>query len=158
MKRWQSIAGLAGFTIFAWEVIASYLTVYVGRIADQVDPWDQWFEYLSQWVAQAQADYPDYVTRRWLLLFGLASLVICGFVGFALRQVIIGVQAPRRARLIRWPWERGLRPSQPATTDNHGHARWMTEPEAIRVFNGPKYRYGGKVVGQTKRGLHLFDT
>ena len=45
----------------------------------------------------------------------------------------------------------GLRAVETGVTDNHGHATWMTMPEARAAFPGQAPGYGGVVVGEAYR-------
>lgn len=56
-----------------------------------------------------------------------------------------------RRRFVRWPWQTAMLPERRGVTDNHGHARWLSTPEAQRLFPGPAPGYGGVVVGEAYR-------
>lgn len=94
--------------------------------------------WMSQWWSYALYAPPHPVVGRWLL------------IGAGVPTAFLGLFAIRLVQL------RGGRVTQPGqvvrgSTDNHGHAAWMSMKEARARFPGPHHGFGGVVVGEAYR-------
>ena len=152
---WMSLL-IVCVVLVVWYASATYIFVLlIGGSGE-----DDWY---AAMLWDYYRDYPKHVIRvfgapvpvRGLVLASVfappASIIaIVCFIHFRIRRI------PMRRR--RAPFARIPTASERAVTDNHGHAEWMTIDRAKQIFNGPKYSYGGKLVGQTAKGDLLFDT
>jgi type IV secretion system protein VirD4 len=85
----------------------------------------------------------------WLCLAAVVPTIFLTMILFGL------LLAPR------WRWRGGRRLTQPSggdvravergVTDNHGHARWRSMADAMKLFPGPHPAHGGVVVGEAYR-------
>ena len=96
--------------------------------------WPVW-----QWWLYALHAPPDRTVRLWLLISGVGAallpiLLVLGSMNRRRLQAIGGREAP----LVR------------GDSDNHGHADWLTMPNALIRFPGGA-AYGGVVVGEAHR-------
>ena len=96
------------------------------------------FEWIGQWWRYALYAPPNPIVERWLAFGAATPTAFLGLVGFRLVQL------------------RGTRATVPGTvvrgsTDNHGHADWMTMKEALALLPGPDPEFGGVVIGEAYR-------
>ncbi|MCK8786559.1 type IV secretory system conjugative DNA transfer family protein [Roseomonas sp. NAR14] len=92
-------------------------------------PW-QWWSY-ALWAP------PNAVVSRWLKIGAAVPTGLLALAGWRLAGL-------RRTRIRPGGVVRG-------TSDNHGHADWMTMAVARKLFPGPHPDYGGVVVGEAYR-------
>lgn len=131
---------LAGATVVGaaavWSCVASTLFAYGTGIAPAHPiPLTEWWDYAFN-APRGHRAWP--LVRRWLWLSGVAAAIP---VASAAAKAM--VSARRRARR--------LNPVKRATSDNHGHAEWMSMAEARELFPGPDPVHGGVVVGEAYR-------
>ncbi len=124
----------------AWTVIASLVfllgTSLYSRFAN---PYYQWWEYL--FYARS-----DPTVALWLKIgAGAASAVLVVFVAALL------FRQPRRGPSLRRRRFGTLAAPMRGTTDNHGHADWISLKKLHELFPGPSADYGGLVVGEAYR-------
>ena len=124
----------------AWTVMASVVFLYgTGLARSFAHPFYQWWLYLLY-------APPNPIVSHWLKIgAGVAtalSLVFC--VVFAVRLRRIGPSLRKGA------FAEPLEPMR-GTTDNHGHADWLSMSRAQEIFSGPCPDYGGIVVGEAYR-------
>jgi type IV secretion system protein VirD4 len=138
---WTLVTGAGVFFVGAFTFFASLIFVVgYGVLADFPHPYWQWWEYLW-WDAGF-----DPGVDRWLLISAIPAAALPGSV--------IATWLIKKPRVIAWSLRRNPPPTQKApapirgTTDNYGHARWMTFDEARRLWPGPDPAYGGVVVGE----------
>ncbi len=133
------VAGLV-FTGVAWTLIASLVFLFGTRlIGSFAHPFYQWWSYFL-------FAPPNPVVALWLRIgAGVATAIVLAFaaalafsrhtVGPSLRRGLFGgTPVPMRG-----------------TTDNHGHADWLSIAKAREVFPGPSPTFGGLVVGEAYR-------
>jgi type IV secretion system protein VirD4 len=94
--------------------------------------------WIGQWWSYALYAPPHPVVGRWLMFGAAAPTVFLGLVIYRLVQL------------------RGGRVTKPGvavrgSSDNHGHAAWMSMKEAGSRFPGPHPDFGGVVVGEAYR-------
>jgi type IV secretion system protein VirD4 len=138
---WTLVTGAGVFFLGAFTVFASLIFVFgYGVSADFPHPYWQWWEYLW-WDAGF-----DPGVDRWLLISAIPAAALPGSV--------IVTWLIKKPRAIAWSLRRNPDPTQKApapirgTTDNFGHARWMTLAEAKKLWPGPDPDFGGVVVGE----------
>lgn len=147
---------IAGVVLIVWYASATYTFVLlIGGIGE-----DDWY---ATMLWDYYRDYPGYSVRVFGAPVPVRSLVLASVVSPpALMLAIVCIIHFRIRRIpmrrIRRSFARPPMASERAVTDNHGHAEWMTIARAKKIFNGPKYNYGGKLVGQTAAGELIFDT
>ena len=132
-------AGVA-FSFASFTALASIIFLAgTGLIGKFPHPFWQWWLYLFEASG-------DPTVRHWLL----ASAV----PGFSV-PLLAGLALLFRGRTVQgWTLRRDHPPARVVAspirspTDNHGHARWMTLPEARDLWPGPDPKFGGVVVGE----------
>ncbi|MGH7048841.1 MAG: hypothetical protein ACREE2_20950, partial [Stellaceae bacterium] len=138
---WALVTGAGVFFVGAFTLFASLIFVYgYGVSAYFPQPFWQWW-YFLWWYG---GFYPD--IDRWLLISAIPAAALPGSV-----IIVWLIQKPKIGG-----WSLRRNPSATAavrapirgTTDNFGHARWMTLAEARRLWPGPDPAYGGIVVGE----------
>src|SRR4051812_28234467 len=148
------LACLIALTV--WYIGATYVFLLLSDLAEIEDRhWRVLWDYYWQ--------FPDYQMRVYFMPISVRGLLL---VSVLIPPTLVVAAACivhfriRRLPLRRWrrPFDKPLIPSEHAATDNHGHAEWMTIARAKQIFDGPKYNYGGKLVGQTAAGDLIFDT
>ena len=133
------IVGLVLLTA-AWTLIASLVFLFGTRlIGSFAHPFYQWWTYLLY-------APPNAVVALWLKIgAGVASVAVLVFLAALLfRRGVVGPSL--RPRLF----SATPRPIR-GTTDNHGHADWLSIAKACEVFPGPSPEFGGIVVGEAYR-------
>jgi type IV secretion system protein VirD4 len=133
------IVGLV-FLGAAWTLIASLVflagTHLFGSFAH---PFYQWWTYFLN-------APPNPVVSIWLKIgAGVASVVLLVFAAaLVFRRRTIGPS-------LRRPVFGGAQVPIRGTTDNHGHAEWLSIAKAQEIFSGPSAEFGGIVVGEAYR-------
>jgi type IV secretion system protein VirD4 len=94
--------------------------------------------WIGQWWRYALFAPPNLIVGRWLMLGAAAPTAFLGLVIYRLVQ-LRGGRVTRPGRVVR------------GSTDNHGHAAWMSMQEARERFPGPHPDFGGVVVGEAYR-------
>jgi type IV secretion system protein VirD4 len=101
----------------------------------------------NQWLSAA----PWWQYDPWTTIGVVAGAAVPTVVVVLVAIALIRHRLATRHRRLLPPPGGGLRPLQSGVTDNHGHARWLSIPEALRLFPGPTPGYGGVVVGEALR-------
>jgi type IV secretion system protein VirD4 len=137
--RWPGIGVIALLAFAVWSEIASTVFLYGTGLQSEFgfSAW-QWWQYFF-------VESRDPVVYSWLWISGVA----------AASPGVLGVVAWHRwrgARRVRalGPWFRP-RAVERGSSDNHGHADWMTMSQLRRLFPGPDPLHGGLVVGEAYR-------
>lgn len=105
-------------------------------------PWLQWWDALAWWGA-------NWWVNLWLVLAASVPTIFLAMLGFGLFLTLRWRWHGGR-RLARLPGG-GVRSVERGVTDNHGHARWRSMADALKLFPGPDARHGGVVVGEAYR-------
>jgi type IV secretion system protein VirD4 len=124
----------------AWTVIASLVFLFGTRlIGSFAHPFYQWWAYLL-------FAPPNRVVTLWLKVgAAVASAAILMFAtALALHRRTVGPS-------LRQGLFRGTPRPMRGTTDNHGHAEWLSIARAREVFPAPSPEFGGVVVGEAYR-------
>ena len=124
----------------AWTMIATLVFLLGTHLSASFShPFYQWWTY-------ALFSPPNPIVSLWLRIgAGTASAVIAlGLAGLLFRRRAKGPSL-RRGLFGRTP-----EPMR-GTTDNHGHAEWLSMAKAREVFPGPSPEFGGVVVGEAYR-------
>jgi type IV secretion system protein VirD4 len=85
----------------------------------------------------------------WLCLAAVVPTIFLAMLLFGLFLIPPSRWRGRR-RLTRRPGG-GVKAVERGVTDNHGHARWRSMAEAMKLFPGPHPTHGGVVVGEAYR-------
>ncbi len=133
---------LVGLVILsaAWTMIATLVFLLGTHLSTSFShPFYQWWTY-------ALFSPPNPIVSLWLRIgAGAATLVIVlGLAGLLFRRRTTGPSL-RRGLFGRTP-----EPMR-GSTDNHGHAEWLSMAKAREVFPGPSPEFGGVVVGEAYR-------
>ena len=124
----------------AWTLIASLVFLFGTRlIGSFAHPFYQWWTYLLY-------APPNAVVTLWLKIgAGVASAAVLVFpVALLFRRGVVGPSLrPRLFTAMPQPIR--------GTTDNHGHADWLSIAKAREVFPGPSAGFGCIVVGEAYR-------
>jgi len=94
--------------------------------------------WLGQWWSYALYAPSNPIVSRWLMIGAGVPSVFLGLVIYRLVQLRSG-RVTRPGEVVR------------GSTDNHGHAAWMSMREARDRFPGPHPDFGGVVVGEAYR-------
>lgn len=153
-RKAKIAGGILAATLLATTALSSWATQSVaGRFEHHpllgqpiAASFYQPFAWLT-WQQQPWAAQFPRVFLPWKLgAMGLGFAVCAGFLGVVVRT---GRSNPKR-RLVPPP-KGGLRPIEPAVTDNLGHSQWRSMEDAMDLFPGPDPRHGGVVVGEAYR-------
>lgn len=138
--RCFSWAVLAVMALAAFTVPASYVSLWgQGALHDYADPWWRWWQYL---LVLGDPDFPD--CARWEGYGALAGLVLPVLGG---GRLVWWYYGPAGAAHVA---TRGIVRGR---TDNFGHADWMSDRLARKLFAvKPERSIGGLVVGVLARG------
>ncbi len=128
-------AGALIGAIGAWTVLASRLFVWVGGLSAYFpSPWTTWWRY---------AMHPHVAGPTLLYLIGSGIAAAVPILALGALVILVVRPAIRRRHLV--PIERG-------TSDNHGHADYLSIPEMQELFPAtPDSEVGGVVVGEADR-------
>lgn len=133
--------------LLAWGLLLALLALLWTAAASAVFLWGTGlvrhfpFEgtaWIGQWWSYALFAPPHPIVGRWLLIGAGAPTVFLGLVIFRLKQ-LRGGRVTKPGQVVR------------GTTNNHGHAEWMSMKEARARFPGPHPKFGGVVVGEAYR-------
>ncbi|HWX51528.1 MAG TPA: type IV secretory system conjugative DNA transfer family protein [Roseomonas sp.] len=94
--------------------------------------------WIGQWWVYTLHAPPNPIVGRWLMIGAGVPSVFLGLVIYRLLQ-LRGRRITRPGAVVR------------GSTDNHGHAEWMSMREARSRFPGPHPDFGGVVVGEAYR-------
>jgi type IV secretion system protein VirD4 len=126
-------AAAAVAALALWTVLASLIFLYgTGLLSSFAVPVWQWWLY-------ALYAPPHPVVRFWLWLSGAGPVLLAVVIGLgpAFRKMRSGPSG--RAGIVR------------GSSDNHGHADWLSMRDARARFPGAHPTYGGVVVGEAYR-------
>jgi type IV secretion system protein VirD4 len=124
-----------------WIALSSLAYCLLVRRPDLfVFPYDQWIEVLPWWRQ-----------TKMMTIYVSFSGAVPAFLTMLILKVWVTRRNKKKRHRLRKPMFGGLRPSEQGSTDNHGHARWLTMKEAQQLFPGPSPVYGGVVVGEAYR-------
>ncbi len=154
MAFWRWCAPPIGIAVTAflfgvWVTLASaILCLRLHWFSYWVWPQSMWL-WWTLWSDVRYASYGDQLASA-----GWFALQIEGVTAFFLACSWYGAYRPGGRPMS--PFGRG-RQVVKGRSDNHGHASWKTEREALRDFPGPDLRYGGKVIGELPSSRLLID-
>jgi type IV secretion system protein VirD4 len=94
--------------------------------------------WIGQWWSYLLFAPPNPIVSRWLMFGAGAPTAFLGLIIYRLVQ-FRGTRITRPGMVVR------------GSTDNHGHAEWMSMTEARNRFPGPHPSFGGVVVGEAYR-------
>lgn len=133
--------------LIAWGLLLAIIALLWTAAASAVFLWGtglvryfpfQGVDWIGQWWRYALHSPPNPIVGRWLMIGGAAPTTFLGLVIYRLVQ-LRGGRVTRPGEVVR------------GSTDNHGHAAWMSMKEACDRFPGPHPDFGGVVVGEAYR-------
>ena len=133
--------------LVAWGLLLAILALLWTAAASAVFLWGtglvryfpfQGIAWVGQWWSYALYAPANFIVGRWLMFGAGAPTVFLGLVIYRLMQ-LRGGRVTRPGEVVR------------GSTDNHGHAEWMSMKEARDRFPGPHPDFGGVVVGEAYR-------
>ncbi|WP_424138467.1 type IV secretory system conjugative DNA transfer family protein [Roseomonas chloroacetimidivorans] len=131
----------------AWGLLLAIVALLWTAAASAVFLWGtglvryfpfQGVAWIGQWWSYALFALPNPIVGRWLMFGAGAPSVFLGLVIYRLVQ-LRGGRVTKPGQVVR------------GSTDNHGHAEWMSMKEARDRFPGPHPDFGGVVVGEAYR-------
>lgn len=131
--RWLAVA--IPIAAVAWLVTASAILCAITGSGDQFSfPYTQWAEVAWWWSTL------KWQNKAWIVFSGLVptAAIILPI------SAVVRVRRWRRFRNLTVPIGGGVRPIVPGPTDNFGHARILTDREALEQYPGPD----GVVIGE----------
>lgn len=150
MKRLALGLGFVLAGLIAWEVAASYLFIAFGRMTWLTYGDDLDYPFLVYIIRCL--DEPTRWTKTLLAVSGIIPPAVVAALAYGMwRSMVFG---NFRRRFVRWPWQAAYIPERRGVTDNHGHAAFMTDPDARAFFGSPR---SGKAVGQFATRRLLLD-
>lgn len=138
--------GVLGASVAAWTVLASTGFVWgagVRRFHEGGATWEWWWYLLN--TPRWHRAWP--VVQRWLSISGIGAAVpvlgtLAGMARYAWRN-----RAQLRPPLARTADTKLIR----GTSDNLGHADWLSMDRARELFPGPHPKWGGVIIGEAYR-------
>ena len=133
--------------LVAWGLLLAILALLWTAAASAVFLWGtglvrhfpfQGAAWIGQWWSYALYAPSNPTVGRWLMFGAGAPTVFLGLVIYRLVQ-LRGGRVTRPGEIVR------------GSTNNHGHAEWMSMKEARDRFPGPHPDFGGVVVGEAYR-------
>jgi type IV secretion system protein VirD4 len=134
-------------SLIAWGLLLALVALLWTAAASAVFLWGtglmryfplQGVAWIGQWWRYALYAPPNPIVSRWLMLGAGVPSAFLGLVVYRLVQ-LRGGRVTRPGEVVR------------GSTDNHGHAAWMSMQEARERFPGPHSDFGGVVVGEAYR-------
>ncbi|WP_309228725.1 type IV secretory system conjugative DNA transfer family protein [Roseomonas sp. KE2513] len=133
--------------LVAWGLLLAILALLWTAAASAVFLWGtglvryfpfQGVTWIGQWWSYALYAPPNPIVGRWLIIGAGVPSAFLGLVIHRLVQLRSG-RITKPGQVVR------------GSTDNHGHAEWMSMKEARDRFPGPHPDFGGVVVGEAYR-------